>query len=128
LWLADALLALAIVGGLVFGPEIADRAWAHGIHVTPAQAAMHAALIADGFAHHHGAGAVPAKHASATQGDGPGLQPEGAGSTWGTPLMQAISDLASVMPRSACCSVLPGDQPQPAGADLVPQTPPPEAA
>jgi hypothetical protein len=120
-------LALAIVVGLVFGPEIADRAWARGIHVTPAQAAMHAALMADGFAHHHGATPLPAGH-TATPGDGTRLQPVGAGSTWGTPLMQAIdSDIPAFSPP-ACCALLPAEQSPLAGAELVPESPPPEAA
>ena len=127
LWLANASLALTIAVSLLFGPEIADRAWARGVHVTPAQAALHAALITEGFAHHHGATPLPAGHAAAPS-DGPSLQPLGAGSTWGTPLMEAIDSARPTTSEPDCCPLVPDDQPQPAGAHLVPESPPPEAA
>ena len=128
LWLANASLALTIAGSLLFGPEIADRAWDRGIHVTPAQAAMHAALLANGLAHHHGAMPLPARHTTAPQGDGPSLQPIGAGSPWGTPLLQAIDSDLPAFSAPACCALKPAGQPQPASAYLVTEPPPPEAA
>jgi hypothetical protein len=128
LWLANASLALTIAAGLVFGPEIADRAWARGIHVTPAQAAMHAALMAEGFAHHHGATPLPAGHTATPHHEGPSLQSVGGGSTWGTPLAQAVDADLPVLAGLACCVLFPANQLPAASADLVPETPPPEAA
>ena len=127
-WLARAGLALAIAAGLLVGPELADRAWDRGIHITPGQAALHYALMADGFTHHHGHGALPGRQpATAAQDDAPSVQPPGAGMTWGTPLAQALQmALPAIQPQLAG-PLLPSHQARPDKPAAAPPTPPPEA-
>ena len=125
-WLGNACLAFTIAAGLVFGADIADRAWARGIHVTPAQAALHAALMAEGFSHHHGATKTPARKAAS--GAGASLLPMAGGSTWGAPPVQALDVDAPELGAAACCRLPPMDQPTPAGAEPSPRTPPPQLA
>jgi hypothetical protein len=124
-WLAGALLTLAVVTSLVFGPELADRAWTRGVHVTPAQAAMHGALMAAGFAHHHDG--APG-HASAGVASGaPTIEAASGGSSWGVPPLQAMPNVDSGSPASLWQPILPADQPRPAPVALAPSSPPPEA-
>lgn len=125
-WLANATLVVTIAAGLAFGADLADHAWGRGIHVTPGQAAMHAALMAEGFAHHHGGS--PTHQAAAYDGPMPSLQPANGGSTWGVPLLQAVDVELPGASLQRCCRTLPASQPLPIVVDPVPSTPPPEAA
>jgi hypothetical protein len=125
LWAGQALVALAIAAGLVLGPLVADAAWDRGVHVTPAQAAMHYALMAAGFTHHH---AVPAKDPSAGQPvPGAALERSIPGLSWGTPITPAVQpDLgAPFMP--ALSAQLDDRAALPSSVEHAPLTPPPEA-
>ncbi|HLY67526.1 MAG TPA: hypothetical protein VKU60_18455, partial [Chloroflexota bacterium] len=125
LWLANGVLAASLVTGLLIGPQLANRAWDVGVHVTPAQAAMHYALIASGFSHHHGRPASQVHSALAPNDEKPALQSAGPGLTWGTPLTQTVQ-----LP-SACClvtnsrTVSTPEWLEPSSADLPPPSPPP---
>jgi hypothetical protein len=121
-WLSKASLVALVAAGLVWGPLIADRAWDQGAHVTPAQAALHSALLAGGFAHHHG-GPTPGATSRAT---GVGFQAGGAGTTWGTPLTQALQAAATLCPSLALCPIPPLADHLSRDAIVPPLSPPPE--
>ena len=120
-WLGRAGLALLIAAGLLWGPLLADKAWDQGVHVTPAQSALHGALIANGFAHHHGV-PLPTAHTTGT-----GFQAGSSATSWGTPLTQALQSTAEVCPVLAPCYLMPTTQLPPQSAALPPLSPPPEA-
>ncbi|HLG72055.1 MAG TPA: hypothetical protein VK009_16675 [Chloroflexota bacterium] len=124
-WLARAGLVGLFAFAFVFGPQIEDRAWDSGIHVTPAQAAMHAALIADGFTHHHHHAPPPVRQLAAAQPQAPVLQSTGAGLSWGTPFTQALQAELPFVPPSRSTATPTGDEAEPASADLSPSDPPP---
>jgi hypothetical protein len=123
LWLGKSLLAAGIAVSMLFGPELADRAWDQGVHVTPAQAAMHFALIAQGFTHHHGQTAKAVSHG--TGAGGPVVEASSPPPDWGTPFAQIVQLplrgwpglLAGMLPSSG--------QLRPASLDLAPPAPPP---
>jgi len=128
LWLFRTALACLLAAGMLFGPEVADAAWDHGVHVTPAQAALHAALVARGITHHHG---QPAKPVVRTPGldDLPMLQAGNVSSDWGF----GFGHLVSEEPPPWCtatvsCSAGPGSQQAQPSLLASPPSPPPEAA
>jgi len=125
MWLFNASLALMLAAGLVWGPLIADRGWDRGVHVTPAQAALHQALIASGFTHHHG-GPLPHAAGTAAADGSSNVQAGASGTSWGTPLPQLMTCLAGFCLPSLFSSLTPGDQPEPAGVSLPPLSPPPQ--
>jgi hypothetical protein len=125
-WLADAALAITLAAGLLFGPEMADRAWDNGIHVTPAQAAMHAAFLASGLAHHHSHTTLPAGQAAAPIPEGASLQPDATGTTWGTPFTPTARRDLPGCPAFTTCTILPADQIVPGTVDPAPPVPPPD--
>ena len=127
-WLANACLAVTVAAGLVFGADVADQAWARGIHVTPAQAALHSALMAEGFSHHHGGPHLASPIAMGEELRGASLLPMAGGSTWGAPPVQALDVDAPELGAQGCCRLLAPDEATPAGVEPAPRTPPPEAA
>jgi hypothetical protein len=125
-WLANASLALLIVAGLLAGPELADVAWDRGVHVTPAQTALHAALVAAGFSHHHVHAKMPLGRLSPNEG--PTLQSQGAGTHWGTRFTPAVRPEAPPCLLLEGCPIGSTEQRLPAGVLMPPPTPPPQAA
>ncbi len=124
-WLAQASLALLLAVTFVIGPRLADRAWDSGVHVTPEQAAMHNALMAEGFTHHHGP--LSAHHTSAVPlTEGTALQSPGIGVTWGGTFSQTLQPELPDGVNVIRLILPPSDQPAPHGADVVPSSPPPE--
>ncbi len=123
LWLARALLAGSIAAGLLFGPEVAGRAWDRGIHVTPGQAAAHAALLAEGFSHHHAHADAP-RGAEAAAG-GPSLQAGNSGLSWGAPLAPAVQPDLPACLILASCGVLPAPRQLVSAPPERPSSPPP---
>ncbi len=124
-WLAQASLVLLLAATFVIGPQLVDRAWDSGVHVTPGQAAMHNALMAEGFTHHHGplsahhTWAVPFTERNALQSAGPGI-------TWGSPFTQTLQPELPDGFNLVRLVLPPSDQPAPNSADAVPSSPPPE--
>ncbi|HLQ31604.1 MAG TPA: hypothetical protein VK457_02865 [Chloroflexota bacterium] len=126
LWLAKAGLAVLLAAGLLAGTELADDAWDRGVHVTPAQTTMHAALTAAGFAHHHMHGVVPAGQLPGS--GGAVLQDQSSGMRWGTPFTPAAQpELAFCLALAGCPAAAAGHT-LPAGVLMPPPTPPPQAA
>ena len=126
LWLAKAVLAASLSAGLLLGPLLADAAWDRGVHVTPAQAATHYALISSGLAHHHAHShnAAPASAGS----EQTVVEDAGSGLSWGTPTLPAlVADCPMQPPLMAGCVALPG-QSIPESHVTSPSTPPPETA
>lgn len=123
-WAASCALALALSAGLLLGPQMADQAWDQGVHVTPVQAAMHFALIAQGLMHHHDH-SLPA---SQTRDAGPSLEAGGTMMSWGTPLTPAIQPDISPCLALFGCALPSAARMFPNSVNLSPATPPPKAA
>jgi hypothetical protein len=124
-WLARAGVLALFATVLVFGPQLEDRAWDCGVHVTPAQAAMHTALTAEGFTHHHHL-ALLASHIGKLAARGDSLQTPAAGITWGSAFTQALQPEApAASPHISTFGVIPEAAP-PAAPVPSPTDPPPQ--
>jgi hypothetical protein len=126
-WLLNAALAAVIAAALVFGPELADLAWDAGVHVTPGQAMLHYALIAEGIQHHHHALSHSTHAVAADEGTGASLDTAGQGLTFGAPL-----NSVSVTPHTPClalvgCNMLSSPATSPTSYFAPPDTPPPRS-
>jgi len=126
-WLANAALGSVLAAALVLGPQLTDGAWDRGAHVTPAQAAAHAALTAAGFARHHHVHSVP-QTPSAGEQKSPLVQPYGSGLRWATPFSQVVQPGPAFWLAAAGCGLLIEDETQPTAPELMPPNPPPETA
>ncbi|HVA26213.1 MAG TPA: hypothetical protein VMW62_17700 [Chloroflexota bacterium] len=126
---AFAVVRLALIAaGLIFGAQLADFAWDREVHVTPAQAALHSMLIAEGLTHHHGHVAVAAGggNASAVTSQ-PSLDPGQSSTTFGTPLGQALTSFLPPAVFSAGSHMSWSSDRPPASHYPIPTIPPPEA-
>jgi len=127
---AFAVVRLSLIAAsLIFGAQLADFAWDREVHVTPAQAALHSMLIAEGLAHHHGhvtvvAGAAESASFATSQ---PSVQPGQSSTTFGTPLGQALTSFLPAALFLAGSHVSWSSDRPPASHYPTPTIPPPEA-
>ena len=127
LWLCQATLLLLIAAGMALGPEIANLAWDQGLHVTPAQAALHEALESSGIPHHHGSVPAASRTVSGAAAAGFTLERQSEGLTFGSPLSQAASSVAHLpLLMSGLLNPSPY-MPLVAGRCIAPPTPPPRS-
>ena len=125
-WACGCVRLAALATALTVGPQIADYAWDHGTHVTPAQMAMHYLLMSQGITHHHHQ--MPAGAMAATHG-APGTSVEA-----GEPMMtfgSAFSPVALPTLQPPALTPLPlrvaADAPRPVSFVPAPDSPPPKA-
>jgi hypothetical protein len=125
-WAIGVARLCVFVVALVVGPQIADFAWDHGTHVTPAQMAMHNLLMADGIAHHHHPVPAARQVLPVNDGSGAAVQAGDPTTTFGSTF--STVDVPPLAPPFL--SPLPpipfADNQRPVSHLSVPDSPPPE--
>ena len=120
------MLVGVLGAAFVVGPEVTDYAWDHGMHVTPAQAALHDLLMAQGITHHHNPVATKRAADPVEQGVGDAVEAPSTGFTFGTVLGQVVVQRLDVTPLDVHSALVTAGQSAPTNYIGQPPTPPPE--